>query len=177
MFAISLVIAIIIGYVLKGRIGNLAYLRLKYVWLIIIGFLLERGINYLLSKQIWKLGALTYGLDLLMYVFIFGFVILNKQSREIIVMGVGFLLNAIVIFANGGAMPVGNKALEWLGYVGDLAEKGLYQVMNESTRFKLLADIMPIRLEKIAFIISLGDIVLCLGLMILIIKGMRKQEI
>ncbi|MGL6173932.1 MAG: DUF5317 domain-containing protein [Cellulosilyticaceae bacterium] len=176
MFAISLFIAIVIGYTLKGKMSNLIHLEFKYIGLIFIGFVLERGINLLLQNQVWELGTLTYILDLVMYLFIFAFVFFNRASKEIILMAIGFFLNAIVIFANGGAMPVSVKALEWIGKQGGLTDKGLYQIMSEETWFKVLGDIIPIRLNQIAFIISLGDIILCIGMMILIIKGMKIEK-
>lgn len=176
MFIISLCLGIIMGYIFKGKLANLAHLKLNYIWLVIIGVILEGGINALLQRQIWELGVLTYTLDLIMYILIFAFVILNRNSREIILMGIGFLLNALVIFANGGAMPVSTQALEWVGKLGDIADQGLYMMMHESTRFKLLADIIPISLNRIAFIISIGDVILCIGMIILVIRGMINEK-
>lgn len=176
MFGISVILAIVIGYILKGRLKNLIHLEFRYLALIIVGFLLERILNVLIGRQVIELSPLTYGLDLVMYIMIFAFIIMNRRHKELIIMGIGFLLNAIVIFANGGAMPVSVRALESMGVVSSLADKGLYKLMNELTHYKILADIIPIHLSKIGFVISIGDIVLCIGLMILIIRGMKTTK-
>ncbi|MEG0326627.1 MAG: DUF5317 domain-containing protein [Cellulosilyticaceae bacterium] len=176
MFGISIILAIVIGYILKGRLKHLINLEFKYIGLIVVGFVLERILNLLIQQGILEINPLTYVLDLLMYGMIFAFIVMNRKHMEFVIMGIGFLMNAIVIFANGGAMPVSAKALEAMGVVGELVDKGLYAMMHDLTRFKILADIIPIHLSKIGFVISIGDIVLCLGMMILIIKGMKTTE-
>ena len=176
MFGISIILAIVIGYILKGRLKNLINLKFQYVSLIIVGFLLERLLNLLIQQQFIKISPITYVLDLIMYGLIFTFIILNTRYKELIIMGVGFLLNALVIFTNGGAMPVSGSALETMGVVGGLVDKGLYAMMHEGTRLKILADIIPIHLSRIGFVISIGDIILCLGMMILIIRGMKRVK-
>lgn len=176
MFGISLIVAIILGYLLKGKLSHLMYLNIKGIWLILVGFVLERGLNFFLKSGVLELGSLTYLLDLVMYIMIFIFIRINIKLKPLWVMGIGFLMNAIVIFANGGAMPVSPKAMAYMGIPTANMLAGLYTIMNEETHFKILADILPIYLTKVGFVISLGDIVLCLGMIWLIIKGMRIEK-
>lgn len=173
MFSLSLILAIIIGYLLKGKLHNLADLQIRYTWLILVGFVMERVLNLLLQNQIIELSGMTYTLDLLMYILILICIGLNRDKIELIVMGIGFILNALAIFTNGGAMPVSSEALAYMGIVDDLANKGLYGIMNEATQFKILGDIIPIQIGRLGFVISLGDIILCIGMMMLVIRGMR----
>lgn len=177
MFGISLIVGIILGYLLKGKLSHLMYLNIKGIWLILVGFLLERGLNFLLKMGVIELGNLTYLLDLVMYILIFIFIGMNIKLKPLWVMGIGFLMNAIVIFANGGAMPVSPKAMAYMGIPTETMLTGLYTVMNEGTHFKILADILPVYLTKVGFLISMGDIVLCLGMIWLVIKGMKTEKI
>ena len=176
MFGISLIVAIILGYLLKGRLSHLINLQIRGIWLILIGFLLERGLNLLLKIGWMELGILTYLLDLLMYILILIFIWRNNRLKPLWVMGIGFVMNAIPIFANGGAMPVSPKAMDYMGISTDASLTGLYSIMREETHFKILSDIIPIFLGKVGFVISIGDIVLCIGMIWLVIKGMRTKQ-
>ena len=88
-------------------------------------------------------------------------------------MGVGFLLNAIPIFLNGGAMPVSAKAAETAGLTLNISSEGLYTLINGSTKAWFLGDIIPLTFLR-NFAISIGDIIAALGLMLFIITGMKK---
>ncbi|MBC8577929.1 MAG: DUF5317 domain-containing protein [Zhenhengia sp.] len=176
MFGISLIVAIILGYLLKGRLSHLINLQIRGIWLILIGFLLERGLNLLLKIGWMELGILTYLLDLLMYILILIFIWRNSRLKPLCAMGIGFVMNAIPIFANGGAMPVSPKAMDYMGISTDASLTGLYSIMREETHFKILSDIIPIFLGKVGFVISIGDIVLCIGMIWLVIKGMRTKQ-
>ena len=97
MFGISLIVAIILGYLLKGRLSHLINLQIRGIWLILIGFLLERGLNLLLKIGWMELGILTYLLDLLMYILILIFIWRNSRLKPLCAMGIGFVMNAIPI--------------------------------------------------------------------------------
>ena len=88
-------------------------------------------------------------------------------------MGLGFLLNAIPIFLNGGAMPVSAKAAEIAGITLNISKEGLYSLINGNTRLWFLGDIFPLTF-LMHFAISIGDIIAVVGLMLFIITGMKK---
>lgn len=175
MFILALIASIIIGYILKGKLQNLADINLKHLYLIFIGFMIEFGIIILIQNQILTASLNTYLLDIVMYIFIFAFVILNKKNPYIVLMGIGFLFNAVAIFSNGGTMPVSQSAVEILGFSNNVNNEGLYSIINSSTRFDLLGDIIPINFIG-RFIVSIGDIIAAIGMMLLIITGMKKQN-
>lgn len=175
MFVLALIASIIIGYILKGKLQNLADIKLKYINLIFIGFIIEFGIILLIQNKILTASLNTYLLDIVMYVFIFSFVILNKKNPYIVIMGIGFLLNAIAIFSNGGTMPVSQGAVEVLGFSNSVNNEGLYSLIGNSTRFALLGDIIPIDFIG-RFIVSIGDIIAAIGMSLLIITGMKRTK-
>lgn len=90
MFGISIILAIVIGYILKGRLKYLINLEFKYVSLIVVGFVLERMLNLLIQQQLLEISPLTYVLDLLMYGMIFAFIAMNRKHMELVIMGIGF---------------------------------------------------------------------------------------
>jgi len=108
-----------------------------------------------------------------MYILLVIFVYFNRKNKYIVLMGVGFLINAIPIFLNGGAMPVSTKAAETAGLTLNISKEGLYTLINGDTRLWFLGDIIPLTVLR-HFAISIGDIITAVGLMLFIITGMRK---
>ncbi|MCB2293264.1 DUF5317 domain-containing protein [Clostridium algoriphilum] len=173
MFIEGLFFAIIIGYVLKGRLKNLENVDIKGAYLIFISFFIEVFIIICIRKGIFNIGEFTYILDSIMYILLVVFVYFNRKNKYIVLMGVGFLLNAIPIFLNGGAMPVSAKAAEAAGITLDISKEGLYTLINRDTIFWFLGDVIPLTFLR-NFAISIGDIITAVGLMLFIITGMKK---
>lgn len=175
MFIHVIVLAIIIGYLLKGRLSNIEQVDIKATWLIIISFAIEFGIVMLIQNGKLERGILTYVLDLVMYAILIAFIYINRKNKMIMLMGIGFLLNCLPIFFNGGAMPVGEEAIRISGISSDIESEGLYTLINDQTRFWFLGDIIPfIGLRRYAM--SIGDVIAAIGMMLIIITGMRKQS-
>jgi hypothetical protein len=175
MFIISIAAAIVLGYIFGGRIKNLENIKLKAIYLIFISFGLELLIVICMGKGLFRIGTTTYILDVIMYSMLLIFVILNKRNINISIMGVGFLLNSIPIFLNGGAMPVSQEAIKIAGFNPNISSEGLYTIIDSSTRLWFLGDIIPIRFIS-SFIISIGDIFTAIGLILLIITGMKNKN-
>jgi len=176
MFLFSVILAIIIGYLVKGKLENLNNLEIKGWWLIIIGFLVEFIMKIILNRGALEIGGITYFLNIIIYGFIMFFIFINRKYKMVLVVGIGFLLNIIVIFGNNCTMPISVKAMNLLNVSGNVETKGLYTLINNETNFKFLADIIPYRLWKFGGIASVGDIVLSIGVMGVIINGMRIKH-
>ena len=173
MFIEALIFAVIIGYILKGKIKNLENVDIKRTYLVFISFFIEFFIIISIRKGFFNIGIFTYILDFIMYVLLVTFIYFNRKNKYIVLMGLGFLLNAIPIFLNGGAMPVSAKAAETAGLSLNMSKEGLYSLINENTRVWFLGDIIPLTFLR-HFAISIGDIIAVLGLMLFIITGMKK---
>lgn len=176
MFILAVIAAILIGSLFGGKIKNLEHVNIKGVYLVFVSFLIEFLIVVGIKKEILEIGLYTYVLDLIMYIMLFLFIMLNRKNLYIIIMGIGFGLNAVVIFINGGAMPVSKSAMDYLGYNPNISLEGLYKLIDGSTRLQFLGDIIPIKFIS-TFIVSIGDIIAAVGLMLIIIIGMKKKNI
>ena len=77
---------------------------------------IELFIIIFIRKGLFNIGKFTYLLNSIMYILLAVFIYFNRKNKYIVLMGVGFLLNAIPIFLNGGAMPVSAKAAETEGF-------------------------------------------------------------
>jgi hypothetical protein len=175
MFIFALIIAVIMGYLLKGSLKNIDAAKIKGLYFVFSAIILEFIIIRLLKSGHITIGTLTYVLDLIMYGLLLTFVYLNRNNKWIMLVGIGFILNAVVIFSNGGTMPVDVKAVEALGYTGEVSAMGLYTRIHEGTIFAFLGDIIPMKYPKPG-VASAGDFVEVIGLTLYIITEMKNRN-
>lgn len=176
MFIEVLILSIILGYILKGSLKNLENIDIKNLYLIFAAFIIEFIIVMCIGKGILVRGTFTYVLDLIMYILLGIFTYNNRKNPFILLMGVGFLLNAVPIFLNGGAMPVSPEGIKIAGLPQDITKEGLYRLIDENTRMWFLGDVFPLTFLR-NFVISIGDIIAALGMMLFIISGMKKNTV
>jgi hypothetical protein len=90
----------------------------------------------------------------------------------------GLVLNALVILANGGAMPVSADALRLVGrydfalQLGAVGPIGHAQLATPDTRLRFLADIIP--LSPVPFfqtVASVGDLLIAAGVLVIFYFG------
>lgn len=174
MFIQAIVLAVIIGFLMKGNLKNLANIEIKGLYIVIIAFLLEAFDIISIRKGMLHVGTFTLIMDIIMYSLLLLFVVKNIKNPYIVMIGIGFALNAAAIFANGGAMPVSLSAVRAVGLSDNVASMGLYTLIGGNTKLWFLGDIIPYTLFNIN-IISIGDIISAAGVMLLIIANMRKS--
>ena len=175
MFIQAIIVAIIIGYILRGSLKNFELVELKGLYAVTLSFTLQFIVIMLIRKGMLHNGTLTLVLHLIMYILLFYFIYLNRKYKFLVLMGVGFLLNAIPIFLNGGSMPVSHEAVVKLGANMNVTKMGLYNFINSNTRVWFLGDIFPYK-AIIKVVMSIGDIIIVIGLMLFIITGMKNKE-
>jgi uncharacterized membrane protein len=175
MFLLALIIAVLIGFLLRGSLKNIDAANIKGLYFVFIAVVLEFIMIRLIKNDYLAIGALTYCLDLVMYAMLLIFIYLNRRNKWIILVGVGVVLNAVVIFSNGGAMPVNIESIRALGFTGQVSSQGLYVELHEGTWFKFLADIIPIKYPKPG-LASIGDIVEVIGLALYVISEMQTKK-
>jgi hypothetical protein len=167
--------AVLVGVMRGGRLGVLGehpwrarFLPFLAVSLQIVAFLPDESASLgTRTFAAWLHGA-SYGLVL-------AFVWANLRAPWMWLIGCGLVANAIVIFANGGFMPVQPGAPGFAN--AEAAVKGLYNnvaLVSQHTRFWLLGDIfetpgwVPLRG---AF--SIGDLAIGVGGFALVQRLMR----
>ncbi|MGE5628337.1 MAG: DUF5317 family protein [Solirubrobacterales bacterium] len=176
MFIQIIVLALVIGIIFKGSLRNLSNFKLQGIYFVIAAFLLEAVVIMTVRKGIIQIGIVTLLSDIVMYSLLIVFVYKNRREPLIYIVGIGFLLNAVAIFANGGTMPVALNAVHAAGLTENVGTMGLYKLVGTDTKFWFLGDIIPYTfLNK--NILSVGDLILSLGIMLIIIKGMCTKNI
>ncbi len=175
LFAFALAVAL--GLLRGGQLSQLKSLPLQSYWLALVALLIQVILVYTnlllaLDRTVHAVVlALTYGLLAL-------FVWRNRQLPGMWLVGIGLLANTLVIFANGGYMPITYDALVAAGHgrlVSSTASGTLVLSSKDvlltiaETRFWLLSDIFVIPPPfPIPSVFSLGDAVIALGMFQLI---------
>lgn len=182
----TLLLAFIIGKIRGGRLRNMGLLEIRGWYIFLISFLIEVlsiliGINnwgnlgYLVENNLFIIHSLVY---LLIFI---GFVI-NLDKKGIIFVLIGTILNCLPIILNHGKMPVSVAGLKNSFLYEQLnllkGEKILtHTLINKETKLSILSDIIPIpKPYPFPKVISIGDIVIAVGIFILVQEAMKLKR-
>jgi hypothetical protein len=146
----------------------------RSVWAIFAAVIIQRVPFIVLAPD--SLVELKKALLILSYLLLGWALLRNINYRSVYLVLIGVLLNFIAIVANGGLMPVSPEARTaagladlgnaWLGHVTPYTT-GIYLPVVR-TNLWLLTDIIPV--PQVKMVLSVGDIVLGIGLILLVIE-------
>jgi len=166
--ALVLFIAMTVALLRGGRLINLADIRLQHWWLLLLGFGIQAGTSFLPRDADWTRSVSTI-MILCSYLPLLLLVLINRQREGMWLAGLGVLMNFSVIALNGG-MPVLEGAARIAAGLGgsatgfQLALDFKHVLLDSTTHIPFLADVIPVRLFGIGQVISLGDVLLAVGL-------------
>lgn len=163
--ALVLFVATTIALLRGGRLANLADIRLRLWWLLPLGFALQATPALLPDEAAWA-PDVGVGLVLISYLPLLLLVILNRERKGMWLAGLGVLMNFSVIAANGGMPVLAEAALAAGRYEESLQVAYGYKhvALDAGTFLSFLADVIPVRLLGQGQVISLGDVLLAVGL-------------
>ncbi|HSL10470.1 MAG TPA: DUF5317 family protein [Actinomycetota bacterium] len=167
----TLLIALVAGYLLGGRLTNLSHLRIRWAPLALVGFAMQL-VN---PPGNWPLFMLLGSFVLLSI-----FAIANIRTVGFALILIGVAMNFTVIAVNGG-MPVSRQALIASGQgdtLGDLANDAdsyvKHHLADADDRVLFLGDVIAIP-PPIAQAVSLGDFFTYGGVCVVIAAAMRRR--
>ncbi|GGJ05198.1 hypothetical protein GCM10010885_12860 [Alicyclobacillus cellulosilyticus] len=170
---LALFIGFILGWLKKGSFWNLTNLPLRGLLTLPVAFVLEYLSVHVFSGLMYEVSiVVSYILSLV-------FCALNFRLPGVVWAGLGTLSNFIAMAANGLRMPVYLPAVKQMG--AGLVERLLHGDFNKSiamsshTRLNFLGDIFSIRVPPPS-IISIGDILIMTGIIILVQYGMTMAR-
>jgi len=175
--AIVIFLALAISVLRGGRLVNLGDIELKAWWLLFVALGLQIGTAFL-PEASWAEGV---GLAMVLFSFILlmVLVVMNRSAPGMGIAGLGVLMNFVVIAANGG-MPVLAGAAEVASNFTvsdpDLSGSFKHVLLDETSHLAFFADVIPLRLVGIGEVISLGDILLALGLGVFLEHELRRPR-
>lgn len=172
-----LFIGLVAGLARGGKLENISKMEISHPWTVFVGLSIQIGgdlISTLVNPRIREDGR---GIVILgtSYLFLIVFVVLNRSLHGIVFIGAGLAFNLLVIGLNSG-MPVSLDAARAAGandtaeYLGTAIK---HRVMGPDTRLWFLGDIIP--LPYLRKVISIGDVVLGVGVALLVERSVRYQ--
>ena len=163
-------LAILVGYLLGGRLGNLANTRFRSGWVGLVGVALQ------FLPIAGTLGYLALVGSLLLLLFVAS---ANWRLPGFVLVLAGLWLNFVVITVNEG-MPVTREAIVASGQadtIDDLHAAGgsKHHIATGDDTLLILADRIAIP-GPVRQAVSVGDVVAYAGAMWFVIEGMRRRE-
>lgn len=175
---VVIVVACLVGVARGGSMNNLAQLHLESWPLVFAALLVQAGGAFagalgVPAPRAWYVVGMVASAAL-----VTTFVVRNRALPGMALVALGFVLNALVVTANG-AMPVDQEAADRVG----ISTVGLYrnadakhELADSSTRLRPLADVIPVPLPGPlapgSNVVSVGDVVLAAGIGVLVVNGM-----
>ena len=176
----ALVIGVALGFALGGRPGNLGRLPLRWSWLVLaslaIQIFLFTGLS-LPASLVTILYLVSGGLGI-------AWLAVNLRVLGIPCILAGGLSNFLAISLNGGRMPIDRDALaqtRGADYVHELGAGHLTSnsvLLDSHTRLPWLTDLILVpRPWPLPTVLSIGDVLIGVGVIWLIAAGMRGNTV
>lgn len=183
IIAVFIVLAIPVGYLLGGKLGNIKNYTTRALGLPIAAFLLEAAAPFLRSLISVPISQWHWAIVTAEYLLLFAFCVINRKSKAIWIIFTACALNFFVIALYHFQMPVAPFARDIPEMAATLAriESGdyfRYTVANASDPFWFLGDVILVPIKGIGGLASIGDVLLGLGSGALFISWMLtgKQD-
>ncbi len=163
--------ALCIGWAARGSLTALGDLSLRDAWLVVVALVVQL-LGGLVGGVAYPLGLAVSALMVLR------FLTRNRGVRGTGLVGVGLLLNALVVGANG-AMPVSVHASGQAGVTTQAILAGddpRHELSGPDTLFPWLADVVPVALPWRPEVVSAGDVLITAGLGQLVVVGMTRRR-
>lgn len=179
------IISVLIAFFRGGKLNNLTYVRIKGIGFMIFGQMIYSiSIRYIANTNN-EISRFLFSNFTIIIIISFGLILCglykNKNISGIKMSMIGIALNLIPTIANGGRMPVSKNALLKLNMIDQLKimQEDIvitHTLITNSTKFKFLSDTIPVKyfLPKV---ISIGDIVLSIGIFLMIQKFMTSKDV
>lgn len=179
----TFILAVIIGFILKGSLKNLAQTPLRGALFIWAGLILRYIPNLFRFPILKNYADMVTPYAPILFVVSFALlltgVVMNISRWPMIVILAGVMMNTIAVLANNGFMPVSGEGLAKAGYdMSKIISAQLdmnHILITAQTRFSFLADIIPVpKPYPFPQMLSIGDLMMCLGLLFFIVIGMKQ---
>jgi len=188
MILIGLFLALLLGLMaLGGRASDLTHVQLRWGWLAPVAFLMQAYLIFFPAERAGDVLAPRSLLLLASHVLLFVVIWQNRHLSGIKVIGLGLLLNFVVMIVNGGFMPITPETLVRIGYDGNASQletgyivgrtKNVVVEPGEATLW-FLSDVMVIpRPFPIPTALSVGDLLIVMGVFFFLREAMFLRRV
>jgi DHA3 family macrolide efflux protein-like MFS transporter len=180
MFLSAIVLALVIGALAGGAFPRLAELKLRWTWLLLVAL----GLRLLVGvSQETGIGSdiPTGWAYMLAYAFIFAWLWGNWRVPGLQIASVGIAANMMAVLINGGMMPIWSAAFFSAGFTeADILNDPFHFLLRTDTVAGFVAsgglfgDVIPLPIPYIRDVVSIGDVLLALGIFWAIVYSMTR---
>ncbi|CAK7001053.1 hypothetical protein CIW83_15295 [Tissierella sp. P1] len=181
----TITLSLLLGKLMGGKIRNIGNLYINGWYLFVVAFSVEIISLLIVSKTGGNLSDIIennfFYIHIFIYLLLIIGLIMNFHENGLRITLFGSILNFLPLSLNSGRMPVAINALKVSKLYTQLSllEEGrimTHTLANKATKLTFLGDIIPIpKPYPFPKIISIGDVLISLGLLILILSYMRKK--
>lgn len=182
MFLSTILLALGVGALLGGGVPRLADLRLRWPLLLLLALGFQVGAWAATQSAVVlpiPIGFVYIASYLLILAWLWG----NWRVPGLQVGAVGIGANTLAILMNGGHMPIWSAALHAAGFTdADLLNDPFHFLLLADTiaefvaRGGLFGDVIPIPVPLIRDVVSIGDVLLALGIFWAIVYSMTRAD-
>lgn len=182
MFLSTILLALIIGAIAGGGIPRLADLRLRWSVLLVVALALRIGAG--LTRELDIGAEIPVGWA---YIAAYGLILAwlwaNWRVPGLQIASVGVGANLLAILLNAGQMPIWSAAYFAAGFTeATIANDPFHFILRADSVSEFVAqgglfgDVIPLPLPIIRDVISLGDVLLALGIFWAIVYSMTRAD-
>ncbi len=183
MLTVGIFVGLLLGLLAGGSLANLASIRLRLVWVLLIAVILRFGTETALGAGIGIVDTLRIPLLAASFGLLLAALWANRSYPGMSMAFVGILSNAVVILVNRGYMPIWDRSLELAGFTPTNLESPIHFVIGSDLgadfllRLGLFGDIIPIPIPFLQNVASVGDIFLTAGLAFFLFAGTVRSAV
>jgi MFS family permease len=182
MFLSAILLALIVGAFLGGGLPRLAELKLRWWWLLLLALAIRVAATLL--RQAGFGADLPLGIGyVVVYLLILVWLAGNWRVPGLQIAAVGIGLNTLAVVLNAGQMPIWFGAFEAAGFHASDIVNDPFHVLTPATSLTafvakggLFGDVIPIPLPIIRDVVSVGDVLLALGIFSAIVYSMTRAD-
>jgi hypothetical protein len=177
----GVVVAALVGRIAGGRFSRLKDLELRAPWVFVAAAVVQVGLMIAGARGWDRAAGVGQALLMASFALVLAGLWVNRRLPGTWVVGIGVLLNFLVIAANGGSMPVDRKLAVRAGNTRlvemlDSPAHVKHKAIGPSTRLRPLADVLPLPMivprPRWFSPGSAGDVFVTVGACWLVLAGM-----
>jgi hypothetical protein len=169
---LALALGVVIGSAAGGKLGHLTSLTFRGEVPVLVLFAVQavaRGRLYGTAPTAWGLWVWVGSSGLLCAV-----LTLNLDCPGVALAIAGILTNLFVVLANG-FMPISLAGLSASSHSLLATTGGFYRFWHPGTFVPWMGDVLPLRLPGETLVLSVGDVLLEVGILIFIVAAMWRS--
>jgi len=174
MLVVAAAAGLAIGWARGGEFSTLSRRDFRAFPLLLLAVLLDVAVR--IRAMPAGAGPIALGAA---YIVLLAVLWLNRHRPWLPLVLAGTALNTLVILANGGRMPVSPQALRSAGGVAGALRSGtdvFHVLAGPGTPLWMLGDIIGLDLRDMGWAVSLGDVLMALGIAGYLQWAMNEQQ-